>query len=371
MNLVTIPLDKIYLDPKNYRLRSHPNYKDIPDLTDEKIVTKALQQRTTNLVVGKNNIEIKDIIDSFKSNGYLRVDNILVRKLDNIDDSYVVIEGNRRVAALKILQQSYSEGFEVGILNTDIFSSEKGIEVVVYNYETSDEYLILMGLRHVSGNKKWDRYNQAKLISELDTNGYSVEDIANKLGISNKRVVQDQLDAYHAIQAFIDSEYAQDFISNYNPHDKFMLFVEVLLKRKMKQWLEWDNRQKKFLNTANLNRFYSWVTPTYAAPEEDDEGLNEGEYLDPIIVNHKEIRLLDEIIEDDESLDILEETRSVNEAVEQNDGYTKKKFAKEIKRAEGILRNIKIGPALSLDSFDLASLQNIKRISERLLNENN
>jgi hypothetical protein len=373
MNTTRIQISKLYLDPNNYRLRSNPNYKEIPDLTDDKITGQALQQRTFNLVTGKNNIEIRDLIDSFKSNGFLKVDNILVRKLENAE-GYVVIEGNRRAAALKVLQKSFEEGFDIGQLNPLLFNQEikdsGGIEVVLYNYENPEEYLVLMGLRHVSGNKKWDRYNQAKLIAELNGNGFSIDEISGKLAIPNKRAVQEQLDAYYAIQGFIDNEDTYEISATFNPHDRFMIFVEVLLKRKVRNWLKWNPDKKEFTNKENLNRFYSWITPQYEILDDEDAGLNDGELLNPIIVNHKEIRLLDEIIEDEESIQRMEDTRNIQEAIEQNDGYTKKKFSQEIKRAETILKNIKFGPSLQLEKNDISSLENIKKITDRILGEN-
>ncbi|HOY17292.1 MAG TPA: ParB/Srx family N-terminal domain-containing protein [Haliscomenobacter sp.] len=373
MNTQNISLNELYLDPNNYRLRSHPQYKEIQDLTDEKIIGPALQQRTFAIVSGKNNFEIRDLIDSFKTNGLLKVDNILVRKLAN-NKGYVVIEGNRRVAALKELKKSYDEGFDIGKLSPELLNEEinltGGIEVVNYSYSTPEDYLILMGLRHVSGNKKWDRYNQAKLIAELHMKGSTVSEIANKLGIANKRAVQEQLDAYYAIQDFINDEITYEDSPSFNPHDRFMIFVEVLLKRNVRSWLNWDSNQKKFLNTENLKRFYTWITPTFEATDEEDAGLNDGDTLEPIIVNHKDIRLLDEIVDDPDSLDRMEETRSITEAIEQNEGYTKKKFSREIKRAELILKNIKFGPSLDLETSDIYALENIKKIADRIIGVN-
>ncbi|HEY0771275.1 MAG TPA: ParB/Srx family N-terminal domain-containing protein [Sphingobacteriaceae bacterium] len=280
MDTKRISLDDLYLDPNNYRLRSNPQFKEIPDLTDEKIVGKALQQRTTSIITGKNNLEVKDLIDSLKTNGFLKVDNILVRKLEN-DKGYVVIEGNRRAAALKALQKSFEEGYDIGQLDPNIFSSELdkqgGLEVVLYHYNNPEEYLVLMGLRHVSGNKRWDRYNQAKLIAELNLKGNSVENISSKLGIANKRVVQEQLDAYHAIQDFINDEVSYDSAASFNPHDRFMIFVEVLLQRHVRNWLKWDPQEKTFLNKENVKRFYSWITPTYKITDDEDAGINDGE----------------------------------------------------------------------------------------------
>ncbi|CAN5287157.1 hypothetical protein BH09BAC1_BH09BAC1_07310 [soil metagenome] len=370
MNSKKIALKKLFLDPNNYRLRSKAQYKEIPDLNDDKITGQALQQRTFNILSGKNNVDIKDLMDSFMENGFLKVDNILVRKLDN-GEGYVVIEGNRRVAALKVLYKSYLEGFDIGALNPKIFdepdNDNAGLEVVIYNYDSPEDYLILMGLRHVSGNKKWDRYNQAKLIAELHQQNYTVSKIAGKLGITDRNAVQLQLDAYYAIQDFLSDASSYDSPSNFNPHDRFMIFVEVLLKKNVREWLGWSNTGKKFGNSDRLKRFYTWITPTYEVSDEHDAGLNDGELLDPIIVNHKQIRLLNEIIDDEDSLERMEDNRDIQEAIDQSEGYTKKKFSKEIKRAESILKNIKFGPTLEIESNDEKCLENISSIVSRIL----
>lgn len=369
MNTKKISIDKLFLDPNNYRLRSHPSYKEVHGLTDEQITGPLLQQRTQNIVGGKNNSEVLDLVNSFRTNGFLKVDNILVRELQN-DLGYVVVEGNRRTVALKMLKRSFEEGFDVGKMNPELFDDNNGgIEVVIYDYPTTEDYLVLMGLRHVSGTKKWDRYNQAKLIAELSNKGLSVDEISSKLGIPNRRAVQEQLDAYSAIQPFISKRSLFEMSPAFNPHDKFMIFVEVLLKRNVRNWMGWNSESKSFTNIDNTNRFYSWITPNFIQEDDDEAGINDGELLDPIIINHKQIRDLDEIIEDPESLERLEQTRSITEAIEQNDGYTKKKFSKEIKRAETILKNVKLGPSLELNDEDQQSLNGIKRLVKLMLDE--
>ena len=73
MQTQVIKLEKLFLDPNNYRLRSHPNYLSV----DEANLTKpAIQSRTYNMISGTGNIKIYDIIESLKANGFLKVDNI-------------------------------------------------------------------------------------------------------------------------------------------------------------------------------------------------------------------------------------------------------------------------------------------------------
>lgn len=366
MNSINVSLDNLFLDPNNFRLRSNPKYIEVTDATAQKITNKSIQERTKRLLSGRNNIEIKDLIDSFKSNGLLKVDNILVKLLKGTTDKYIVIEGNRRVAALKILKESYENGYDIGKLDREIFG-DKGIEVVRYNYRKEEDYLILMALRHVSGNKKWDKYNQAKLIAELSEKGYSNDEIANKIGIASKVIVQQQLDAYYAITDYLGRNDLYDDDPSFNPHEKFMIFLEMLQKRNVRDYLGWNPKNKTFANKSNLDRFYSWISPDvkYDYDDEDKDG-EEFEKLPPIIVNHKQIRQLNEIIDDPESLDMLEDTRSIDEALEQNAGYTQKKFTAELQKAEKILRNVKFGASLKIKSDEKQILTNIIQLAQKI-----
>lgn len=99
-------LKNLFLDPNNYRFVDNENYKKI----DEKdLLDINIQKRTRNFIEGNKRENIKDLIASFKANGFLDVDVIQVRDLGN--NQYLVLEGNRRVTALKALQEDYEKGF--------------------------------------------------------------------------------------------------------------------------------------------------------------------------------------------------------------------------------------------------------------------
>jgi hypothetical protein len=113
-----VSIKNLYLDPNNFRLIHETDQKDVQD---SQIKEKLVMQRTLRLLAGDSNQHIQDLIDSFKSNGYLPVDQIQVRALS--DGGYVVIEGNRRIAALKFLHQQYNDkGIDIGKLDPTLFS---------------------------------------------------------------------------------------------------------------------------------------------------------------------------------------------------------------------------------------------------------
>ena len=175
----TVKISQLFLDPNNFRLINEKNYTPV---SKEKICDEQVQRRTLNLLCGSKNENIQDLLDSFKANGYLPVDQIQVKKIEN-SDNFLVLEGNRRTAALKVLKELYekesvdTQKFEVDFLNS--------IPVVVYT-GTDDEVqqFIVMGLKHISGNKKWGEWNQAQLVKKLyDSEQMSEEEICSSIGI--------------------------------------------------------------------------------------------------------------------------------------------------------------------------------------------
>ena len=355
MNTEIIELDKLYFDPNNYRLRSNKNYNFV---STSNLLLKTTQKKTLNLIRGENNNQIRDLIESIKANGYLKVDNILVRKIKK--DQYVVIEGNRRLAALKFLKGEHEKENNIGKLDIKILT--KGIEAVLYDYADEKDYLILMGLKHVSGNKKWERYNQAKLLHELKTIMHLTEgEIAAKIGITKAQVLK-EIRGYMATEIFIEETKDENFES-FNPYDKIMIMIQLTDKPKLRKWIGWDDNKGTFTNKSNKKRFFTWVKPEMVYDEETEEYIE----LDPIIVSHKEVRELEEIIDDEEALEIMETQRSIETALETNLHYTKKQFSRSIRNVEKILINLKAGSSLKISTAEKNSLNNIISICKKFL----
>ena len=71
-------INRLLLDPNNYRFIDRPEYKQVAEgmIADERV-----QQRTSLFLRGKNNENIDDLINSFKTNGILQQDPIQVRAI--------------------------------------------------------------------------------------------------------------------------------------------------------------------------------------------------------------------------------------------------------------------------------------------------
>ena len=149
-------IDSILLDPNNPRL----NVSE--EVDEDKIAETSIQNKTLRLISGKGNNNLSDLISSFKQHSYIPTEKIIVRYYDK--DKAVVIEGNRRLATLLFLKEQFETGEDIGNFDPDIFRS---IPVICHKGDNYAIRKVIMGLKHISGSKKWSAINQAKFIENL------------------------------------------------------------------------------------------------------------------------------------------------------------------------------------------------------------
>ena len=103
---IDVDLDNILLDPNN------PRFAEI-DSTDGKInesryAEERIKENTYRKM--KQNFDVDVLANTIKELGFLPLDKIIVRKWNFADNKYVVIEGNRRIAALKSILEQHANG---------------------------------------------------------------------------------------------------------------------------------------------------------------------------------------------------------------------------------------------------------------------
>lgn len=312
VNIKSIPLQNLYLDPNNYRFIDNENYVKVSEelITDDKI-----QLRTRNFILGKTRDNVKDLIDSFKKNGYLPVDQIQVKRID--ENKYVVVEGNRRVTALYQLWEDNKNGNNIGNLDESIFD-----EVPIVFYADADEkhHHILMALKHISGNKKWSPVNQAMLINDMvEKYNMKEDEIAQSIGIKKLQLIK----ALRAL-AFIDDYKKSEYGDQFKPN-MYSVFEETLTKPKLRDWLKWDDNNKEANDFTNKNRFFSWISEDeeYIDEDNEDSGFKK---IDKIITKSSEIRELAKFIDDEKALSAMESTRMFSDAHILSDAIGKDKL---------------------------------------------
>lgn len=247
----TIPLDSIFLDPNNPRFSI--KVRLIPD---SRITEEGIQKSCVEKMADLN---ITDLKESIVRIGFLPIDKIVVRPIDNSKEQYVVVEGNRRITALKQSKQEYEKG-EID-LSTEVLNSITKLKVYVYTGNEKDIAWIIQGIRHISGIRDWKPYQQAKLlaalVSEKDTKIEEVGKIAGIGPVKSARLIRSY---YGYEQCRKDDEFGE-----YLSTDHFSFFQEAIFQSlftPLQKWLEWDEKAKEFKNTVNLSKYLSWIIST-------------------------------------------------------------------------------------------------------------
>jgi hypothetical protein len=175
-----VPLANIALDPWNPRLGRAAHLSELaPDEVYNKMRDWSLEELAT----------------SFLESGFWAHEAVLcVEEEIQGEQQLVVIEGNRRVAALKRLEKTFA-GEETSKKWVEAISDAKDPkdlfdEVPYILLPSRSEVDSFLGFRHVTGIKQWDPPEKAQFIVKLiDENGYSYKQVMRKIG-SNTPTVQ-------------------------------------------------------------------------------------------------------------------------------------------------------------------------------------
>ncbi len=135
--------------------------------------------------------DLDDLIASLSANGYFSEEPLIAVSEPGkpIDvPPYTVVEGNRRLAALKILLFK-EDGEAVKIRQLPPVAEHirsRLVSVPVKVYATRAEVLPYLGVRHIAGVKPWEALAKARYVRDLLEQGHSLPDVARQVG-SGKR----------------------------------------------------------------------------------------------------------------------------------------------------------------------------------------
>lgn len=205
---IEVDVDKLLLDPNNPRFRTHDD-----DYVDEdRFLDSGVIENTRRKMDGDDTYRLNELERSILENGWVPVDQIFVRQYSETD-RFVVLEGNRRVTALRRLRQRQDlepeqrEKIErINPLSVMLVIDDCGPEVL------KRRITYLLGVRHHGSLKPWSPFAQAKNMYEkyLQLSGMSdetfdwqqggyAEHVADALSVKPKDVLE-KLSVYRVMQ---------------------------------------------------------------------------------------------------------------------------------------------------------------------------
>ncbi|EOD6327681.1 hypothetical protein ACRBF7_001444 [Providencia stuartii] len=177
-----IRLNELFLDVENPRF-------------GEDASSGSTQVDVLNNIV--KNYGVNDVISSLAVNGYFSAEPMVVKK--NGKNNYIVMEGNRRLAACLILKNDDRARDQISLHKQyiDKYISHNSpdldkIPVIVFDDDDGIDKKSLisyLGVRHIVSTKDWDSYAKAAWIARTIKDGnMSVDDISTMIGDRNSTI---------------------------------------------------------------------------------------------------------------------------------------------------------------------------------------
>lgn len=156
----------LHFDHENPRLAEYGITIDTPEDDILKILWDAM--------------DVRELVQSISASGFFPHEALIVAEENG---KKIVIEGNRRLAAVKTLlagDKNGDRGWAIPTLNKAARTALEKLPVIISSREEAWRFL---GFKHVNGPAKWSSYAKAAYIANVHkTFGISLSDIANQIG---------------------------------------------------------------------------------------------------------------------------------------------------------------------------------------------
>lgn len=142
--------------------------------------------------------DVEEVMLSIAFNGFYRTEPLLV--VSNADggagpltDKLVVFEGNRRLAAVRVLVDDNLRA-KLGAaesIQIDDESKERLRQLPTVEYDSKEAIWAYLGFRHINGPKPWDSFSKAKhIVLVHETYGVPLDEISLRIGDRHSTVVR-------------------------------------------------------------------------------------------------------------------------------------------------------------------------------------
>lgn len=292
-----VAVDNLCFDPQNPRLPA------AIDGGDEQQVLKWMLQDAGLL----------DLLMSIGQQGYFSGEPLLVVPFSENGSKvgkYIVVEGNRRLAAVKLLNQPDLASVRVKAVQLAVREAkEKPSNLPVIIYEKRADILDYLGYRHVTGIKAWEPLAKARYLSELAGEYSDIDEderyrlLAKNIGSRSDyvRKLLAGLALYNKIESedFFDLDLTEDDV-------KFSLITTALGYRNITDFLGLEDASDLLqtnLKLGHLKELTSWMFK----PVGDAQITRLGE--------SRNLRLLNAIVGNGQALEEFRGGAALDEAV--------------------------------------------------------
>lgn len=167
-----MPIERLRLD------RESPRFPDQgARATDESIIARLYSAG------------LEELLQSISTNGYLDIEPLIAMRAADSDE-LTVLEGNRRLAALRLLREpelasriASAKKVRISVPKVEDSLRHTLDEVTVYRVAKREDARAFIGFKHISGASKWSAYAKARFAADWYGEGeVGIDRIASALG---------------------------------------------------------------------------------------------------------------------------------------------------------------------------------------------
>lgn len=167
--------DDQWLDPVGLKL----------DLRNPRMPDEGFADEDDTLEWLVNEASLEELIQSIASSGWIDYEPLIVLK-----DSTTVIEGNRRIAALRLLADP-DRAKRLGVkIPSAMHENAKPTSVRAWMVTDRKDARDFIGFKHINGAFKWDAFAKAKYAADWLADDGEVGEVAHRLGDTHNTIVR-------------------------------------------------------------------------------------------------------------------------------------------------------------------------------------
>jgi hypothetical protein len=304
---------------------------------------------------------LDELAYSFIKNGYFGEEPLVAVRTAK-SSVFTVVEGNRRLATLKLLlNPSLRKQIQVSNSFPELPNGRKSTldPVPVIIYESRDEVIPYLGFRHVTGAKKWEPYSKARYVAQLIAKGYSIADVEAAVG-DTSRAVRKLYQAY-----VISNQVETDLSMGAGPlRDEFSLLEVTLGQQSIKEFLGIPRelpsaKSNQIVSTGRLEKLRELIGWVFGDPERE---------LRAVVSDSRQIsQRLAPVIADSAALERLRTTRDLEAAYEFAGGeseFLRKQLGRALRCAQQALGVL---PNFRGDASVTAEIERLRTVVEEMV----
>jgi len=238
-----------------------------------------------------------ELIDSLVENGFIPYEPLVVKPFRN---KWIVVEGNRRLAAVKTIlaDKAYPKSVRDRLAKIPVITFPAATAA-----ESQNDLRIYLGIRHLFGYREWPSLSKARFL-DVETTKLSVDKIASEIGISKQEIRRFVVPLRLLKARMISPEIEDDF----------WVLGEALSRTNIQRFIELDVDPRSLsINSFNKVRFDELLDFLYgkkAGPKQSRNGETKA------IGETRDLKTLAAVVANKDALQALRKGKSLEIAAD-------------------------------------------------------